>query len=189
MSHATSLPDDLPAPDDDAACKHLPGMALPPLALVSTQGAPVRLADLPGRSVVFCYPRTAGPGEPVPADWNTIPGARGCTPESCAFRDLYREFQDLDAEIFGVSAQTPEDQREASGRLHLPYPLLSDRGLAFARALRLPVFTWRDQTWIRRLTLVVRDGTIEHVFYPVFPPHTHADEVLAWLRSQHDDSV
>lgn len=188
MTDATSLPDELPVPEDDRACDHLPGMALPRLALDSTHGGTVSLVDLPGRHVVFCYPRTAAPDEPVGDDWTSIPGARGCTPESCAFRDLYREFQDLGVGVFGISAQATDEQQEASDRLHLPYPLLSDRHLLFGRMLKLPTFTWRDRSWIKRLTLVVRDGTIEHVFYPVFPPDTHADEVLAWLRSQHADT-
>jgi peroxiredoxin len=178
------LPDNLPVPEDDGACDHLPGMALPEIALPSTDGAPVTLADLAGRSVVFCYPRTGAPGEQVPDDWNAIPGARGCTPESCAFRDLYHDFRALGVGVFGLSAQPTAQQAEAKQRLHLPYPLLSDATLAFSEALRLPTFAWREGTWIRRLTLVIADGAIEHVFHPVFPPDTHADAVLEWLRAR-----
>jgi peroxiredoxin len=188
MTHPHPLPANLPVPEDDGACDHLPDMTLPAIPLVSTAGSPVTLADLPGRSVVFCYPRTAAPNEQVPDDWNAIPGARGCTPESCAFRDLYGEFQSLGVDVYGLSAQPTAQQREARQRLHLPYPLLSDADLVLTTSLRLPTFAWRDITCIRRLTLIVRDGTIEHVFYPVFPPDTHADAVLAWLRSDSPDA-
>lgn len=186
MSHATSLPADLPIPEDDGACDHLPGSRVPDLQLATTTGDHVSLTALHGRNVVFCYPRTAGPGESVPDDWNTIPGARGCTPESCAFRDLYREFQELDTGIYGLSTQPSSQQAEAKARLHLPYPLLSDQALELTRALDLPTFQWRDMTCIKRLTLVIRDGVVEHVFYPVFPPDTHPDTVLSWIRDHRD---
>jgi peroxiredoxin len=183
MTSHHPLPPNLPAPTDDGACDHLPGMTLPRTALSSTDGSTIALADLPGRNVVFCYPRTGAPDEQVPDDWNAIPGARGCTPESCAFRDLYREFRALEVGVFGLSAQSTAQQAEAKRRLHLPYPLLSDADLALTTALRLPTFTWREGTWIRRLTLVIGGGAIEHIFYPVFPPDTHADAVLEWLRA------
>ena len=185
MNHATTLPPDLPIPKDDGACDHLPGSAVQDIPLTTTTGDQVSLATLPGRNIVFCYPRTAGPNESVKEDWNAIPGARGCTPESCAFRDLYQEFQEFGVGVYGLSSQSSDEQAEAKLRLHLPYPLLSDHELAFASAMKLPTFQWRDSTCIRRLTLVLRDGTVEHVFYPVFPPDTHADTVLAWLKD-HD---
>lgn len=175
------LPDDLPVPEDDGACVHLMGMALPAVALQATDGASVTLADLPGRTVVYCYPRTGKPGEPLPTGWDAIPGARGCTPQSCAFRDHYAELRSLGAAVYGLSAQTTEDQREAAERLHLPFTLLSDAALAFATALRLPTFSVDGMTLIKRLTLILRDGRIEHVFYPVFPPDTNAAEVVRWL--------
>ena len=185
MIHPTSLPTDLPVPGDDGACDHLIGSTIPNIPLVATNGERISLSTLSGRNVVFCYPRTAVPGEEVPDDWNQIPGARGCTPESCRFRDLYQEFQSLDVGVFGLSSQPVPEQAEAHTRLHLPYPLLSDHDLAFASALKLPTFEWRDITCIRRLTLVIQDGVIEHVFYPVFPPDTHPDTVLNWIR-KHD---
>ncbi|MBX6343058.1 MAG: peroxiredoxin [Thermomicrobiaceae bacterium] len=180
----THLPADLPVPEDDGACDHLPGLPLPRLALPSTGGEAVDLSCLLGRTVVYCYPRTGRPGEPSPTGWDAIPGARGCTPESCGFRDHYRELLAAGAAaVFGLSAQDTDYQREAAERLHLPFPLLSDAELRFARALRLPTFTVDGMTLIKRLTLVVRDGRVEHVFYPVFPPDRHAEEVLAWLTA------
>ena len=182
MSHVTPLPSDLPVPKDDGACDHLPGSAVPGIPLTSTTGERISLAELTGPNVVFCYPRTAGPNESVPEDWNAIPGARGCTPESCAFRDLYRDFQALGVGVHGLSSQPTAEQAEAKRRLHLPYPLLSDHDLEFSLAMKLPTFQWQDTTCIRRLTLVLRDGVVDHVFYPVFPPDTHADTVLEWLK-------
>jgi peroxiredoxin len=179
-----SLPDDLPVPEDDGGADHLPGMALPGLELPATDGRAVRLdrAGAP-RAVVYAYPRTGRPDEPslVP-DWDLIPGARGCTPESCAFRDHHAELVALGAEVFGLSTQDTAYQRELVERLHLPYPVLSDAELRLTGALRLPTFEAAGETLLRRLTLVVREGRIEHVFYPVFPPDGHAEQVLAWLR-------
>lgn len=177
------LPDDLPVPQDDGACAHLPGMALPQISLPATDSASIILAALPGRTVVYCYPRTGKPSEPLPTGWNDIPGARGCTPQSCAFRDHYAELHGLGAAVYGLSAQTTEDQREAADRLHLPFPLLSDAALTFATALRLPTFTVDGMTLIKRVTLILRDGRIEHVFYPVFPPDANAAEVVRWLTA------
>jgi peroxiredoxin len=178
----TRLPEGLPVPVDDGACDHLPGMRLPPVGLRSTAGRTVRLDDEgAGRTVVYCYPRTGRPGVPLPAGWDEIPGARGCTPESCAFRDHERDFRRLGARVFGLSAQSTAEQQEAAARLGLPHELLSDAGLEFATALRLPTFEAGGMTLIRRLTLVVDGGRVTHVFYPVFPPDAHAGEVLRWL--------
>jgi peroxiredoxin len=178
------LPSDLPVPRDDGACDHLVGTALPSLPLLATSGQFVDLAGLPGRTVVYCYPRTGSPGVPVPAGWDAIPGARGCTPQSCAFRDHYQELRALRADVYGLSAQTTDYQREAAERLHLPFALLSDVDLSFARALRLPTFDFDGVTLIKRLTFIVLDGRIEAVFYPVFPPDANAAEVIKWL-TQH----
>ncbi|HET6521177.1 MAG TPA: peroxiredoxin [Geminicoccaceae bacterium] len=178
------LPGDLPVPVDDGACDHLPGMAVPPgLALPSTAGREVVLADTGRpRTVVYCYPRTGVPGQPLPAGWDDIPGARGCTPQSCAFRDHHAELAALGAEVFGLSTQDTAFQREMAGRLHLPFEVLSDEGLRFTRAMRLPTFEVEGMELIRRLTLVLREGVVETVFYPVFPPDRSALEVIGWLR-------
>jgi len=169
-------------PEDDGAADHLPGMALPTLALSSTQGGEVVLAELPGRSVLFCYPRTGRPGEEMPPGWNEIPGARGCTPEACGFRDRIAQFADLGARVLALSTQAPDYQREMAERLELPFPVLSDERLELVGGLRLPTFEAGGWTLVKRITLVIRDGRIEHVFYPVFPPDAHASEVLDWLR-------
>jgi peroxiredoxin len=182
----SAQPDDLPVPVDDGAAAHLPGTAVPDLALPATDGRSVRL-DEPGarpRTVVYAYPRTGVPGEDslVP-DWDEIPGARGCTPEACAFRDHHADLSAAGAEVYGLSTQDRAFQRETAERLHLPFPLLSDAELRLTRALALPTFEAAGQTLLKRLTLVLRDGRVEHVFYPVFPPDRHAEEVLAWLRT------
>ncbi len=179
-----TLPEDLPVPEDDGAAAHLPGTALPDLALPATAGGAVVLADLPGRTVVYAYPRTGVPGEPsLTEDWDLIPGARGCTPQSCAFRDHHGELVAAGAAVFGLSTQDTAYQREAATRLHLPFSLLSDDRLALTAALNLPRMSVRSITLLKRFTLVLRDGVIERVFYPVFPPDGHAGEVLAWLRA------
>jgi peroxiredoxin len=180
------LPTDLPIPVDDRACDHLPGIRLPSLALPATDGRCVDLSALPGRSVVYAYPRTGRPDQPLPAGWDEIPGARGCTPQSCAYRDLAAELAALGARVFGLSTQETAYQREAAERLHLPFPLLSDERLQFATALALPTFEVDGMTLIKRLTLVIDDGAIETVFYPVFPPDADAGNVAAWLRAHQD---
>jgi peroxiredoxin len=180
----TVLPDDLPVPEDDGATAHLRGTALPPITLTATDGTEVRLDQLPGVSVVFAYPRTGRPGEEPPGGevgWNAIPGARGCTPEACSFRDERARFQERGARIFGLSTQDTDYQREAVDRLHLPYPLLSDADLELTRALDLPTFDVDGLTLIRRLTLIVRDGVIADVVYPVFPPDRGAELALERL--------
>jgi peroxiredoxin len=180
----TALPDDLPVPVDDGAADHLCGLALPRTALPATDGSTVDLAGLAGRTVVYAYPRTGRPGEePLVADWDLIPGARGCTPQACDFRDHHAELVAAGARVYGLSTQDTAYQREAVGRLHLPFPLLPDADLALADALRLPTFTAAGRRLLRRLTLLVRDGTVEQVWYPVFPPDRHAAEVLSHLRA------
>jgi peroxiredoxin len=177
------LPGDLPVPVDDGACNHLPGMRLPSIALPATDGSMVDLATLPGRSVVYAYPRTGRPDQPLPTGWDEIPGARGCTPQSCAYRDLAAELGSLGARVFGLSTQDTAYQREAVARLHLPFPLLSDERLGLTTALSLPRIAVDGMTLIKRLTLIVDDGAIETVFYPVFPPDADAANVAAWLRA------
>ena len=175
------LPKDLPIPVDDGACDHLTSLRLPSVTLKSTAGRTVDLAGLSGRTVVYCYPRTGRPDVEPPQGWNEIAGARGCTPETCAFRDHFKELQALGAGVFGLSTQTTEYQREAAERLHLPFELLSDANLAFAKALRLPTFQVESMTLIKRLTLIIRNGKVEKVFYPVFPPDKNAEDVVTWL--------
>lgn len=178
------LPDKLPVPADDGACDHLPGMHIPPIVLPSTSGSSVDLSSLTGRTVVYCYPRTGRPGEEMPVGWDDIPGARGCTPQTCGFRDHYAELKGFGATVFGLSTQTSEEQREAADRLHLPFELLSDASSSFGSALRLPTFQVEGMVLLKRLTLILRNGVIEHVFYPVFPPDKNAEEVIAWLAAR-----
>jgi peroxiredoxin len=183
MTSFTELPSDLPRPIDDGACDHLPGLAMPPLRLPSTAARLVDLGALDAaRTVIYCYPRTGRPGEPLPDGWDLIPGARGCTPQSCSFRDHHRELADLGAEVYGLSTQTTDYQREMAERLHLPFSVLSDAHFDFTDALRLPTFEAGGMRLIKRLTLIVRDERIQHVFYPVFPPNESAAEVLDWLE-------
>lgn len=178
------LPNDLPVPQDDGACNHLTGMRLPRLALRSTAGRSVDLSALKSRTVVYFYPRTGRPDQEVPTGWNQVPGARGCTPQSCAFRDHFEELKRAGAaHVFGLSTQDTAYQREAVERLHLPFELLSDEKLEFAKALRLPTFEVDGMRLIKRVTLIARDGVIEQVFYPVFPPDRNAEGILSWLRA------
>ena len=183
MTSFEQLPTGLPVPVDDGAAAHLRGRTLPGLRLPATTGGEVDLGALRGRTVLYIYPRTGVPGEPLPTGWDSIPGARGCTPETCAFRDHHAELRAAGAAVLGLSAQPPAEQAEAAGRLGLPFPLLSDPELRLAAELDLPTFGVDAMVLYRRLTLVVDDGVIDHVFYPVFPPDGHAAEVLEWLRS------
>jgi peroxiredoxin len=177
------LPDNLPAPTDDGAARHLSGRRLPDLALPATDGARVNLSRLAGRNVVYVYPRTGRPGQVLPTGWDGIPGARGCTPQSCGFRDHFADLKSLGvAQLFGLSTQSTDYQREVVERLHLPFALLSDQELRLTRALKLPTFDVDGMTLIKRMAWIVDDGAISHVFYPVFPPDKNVEEVIAWLR-------
>jgi peroxiredoxin len=179
----TFLPSDIPVPRDDGAARHLAGMMLPDLTLAATSGPAVNLSELKGRVVVYVYPRTGVPGVDAPAGWDDIPGARGCTPQSCGFRDHFADLKALGvAGVFGLSTQDTDYQREAAQRLHLPFPLLSDAALKFTRALNLPTFSVDGMTLLKRMALVIDDGAITKAFYPVFPPDKNAEEVIAWLR-------
>ncbi len=177
------LPSDLPVPVDDGAADHLSGKSLPTTALVATDGTTVNLAAATGRWVIYVYPRTGQPGVASPTGWNAIPGARGCTPQSCSYRDHHRDFQALATRVYGLSTQTTEYQREAKARLRLPFELLSDTTLTLHTSLELPTFGVDGLTLYRRLTLVGCDDRIEAVFYPVFPPDADAAQVLAWLQT------
>jgi peroxiredoxin len=185
MTFLPDLPPDLPVPQDDGAAGHLAGLAMPAITLEATSGAPVDLSKLPpGRTVLFAYPMTGRPGVDLPPGWNEIPGARGCTPQNCSFRDAHAAFATLGARVLGLSTQTRAYQLEMAERLHLPYPVLSDAAFALTNALRLPVFEAAGVRLLRRLTMVIKDGIIEHVFYPVFPPDRATDDVLEWLRAR-----
>ena len=174
----------IPAPSDDRLADHLAGMALPAVRLAATDGREVDLSKLQGRSVIYVYPMTGRPDTPLPDGWDMIPGARGCTPQSCAFRDHFAELRALGvAHLFGLSVQDTEYQREAAERLHLPFPLLSDEDRAFSRALDLPTFDVNEQTLLKRITIIAQAGRIEQVFYPVFPPDRNVHDVMAWLRA------
>lgn len=173
----------LPAPEDDGAAAHLPGAAVPAIPLPATDGRRVDLSALEGLSVVYVYPMTGRPDAPLPEGWDMIPGARGCTPQACAFRDHFAELKALGVDaLFGLSTQSRDDQSEAAARLHLPFALLSDEGLAFADALRLPQFETAGMTLLKRLTLVIQDGAVAEAFYPVFPPDQAVETVRAWLK-------
>jgi len=179
----TFLPPGIPVPQDDGAARHLAGMKLADLALPATRGGAINLALLAGRTVLYIYPRTGVPGVDLPPGWDDIPGARGCTPQSCGFRDHFAELKALGvSHLFGLSTQDTAYQREAAERLHLPFAILSDAKLAFARALNLPTFAVAGMTLLKRMALVIDDGAIDKVFYPVFPPDQNAAEVIAWLR-------
>jgi peroxiredoxin len=183
MQYLGDLPEDLPVPEDDGAADHLPGLALPTLALPATDGELVDLSALRGRTVAYVYPMTGQPGKALPDGWDAIPGARGCTPQSCAFRDHHAELKLAGAaHVFGVSTQDTAYQREAAERLHLPFPLLSDRDHGLGDALRLPDFAADGMRLYKRMALIIDDGVITRCFYPVFPPDRNATDVLTWLR-------
>jgi peroxiredoxin len=185
MTDYQSLPADLPIPRDDGAAAHLPGTRMPHLELRTSDGAVISLDALgPTRTVIYVYPLTGRPGTDLPEGWDSIPGARGCTPEACAFRDHYQDLLGAGvAEVFGLSSQNTDYQHEVAERLHLPFRMVSDPTLRLARELGLPTFDAGGRTLYKRLTLIIRDGVIEHVFYPVFPPNEHAGQVLTWLRT------
>lgn len=180
----TTLPNDLPEPEDDGAADHLPGETVPSVHLTATDEREIDLSSLSGRTVVYCYPKTGRPDEDVvPDGWAEIPGARGCTPEACGFRDHYQELRDAGTgDVFGLSLQRTGYQREARDRLGLPFELLSDADREFTRGLELPTFEVEGETFLKRLTLVVTDGLVEHVFYPVYPPDEHAGGVVEWFE-------
>ena len=178
------LPTDLPEPTDDGAADHLLGMDLPPVSLASTSGGAVDLSALPGTTVVYCYPMTGRPDRDLPDGWDGIPGARGCTPQSCSFRDHHQDLRELDARVFGLSTQGTAYQQEAVERLHLPFELLSDENLVFTKEAGLPTFRVEGVLLTKRLTMILESGRIEKVFYPVFPPDRSAEQVIEWLSAR-----
>ena len=178
------LPGNIPIPQDDGAARHLAGQRLPDVELPATDGAAVNLSKLKGRTVVYIYPRTGVPGIDPPAGWDQIPGARGCTPQSCSFRDHFGELKRLGvAQLYGLSTQDIAYQQEAATRLHLPFAILSDEKLALTKALKLPTFTAAGMTLLKRMALIIGDGKITKAFYPVFPPDKNAEEVVGWLQA------
>jgi peroxiredoxin len=187
MKTSVEAPDwsTIPAPKDDGAAAHLVGMRIPSIPLPATDGTRVDLSTLPGLIVVYAYPRTGIPGIENPAGWDMTPGARGCTPQSCSFRDHFAKLKALGVNrVFGLSTQDTAYQREAAERLHLPFSILSDEHFSLTGAVRLPTFQTSGMTLLKRLTLVINDGKIEHVFYPVFPPDRNASDVMAWLAAR-----
>ena len=182
----TTLPANVPVPVDDGSCDHLTGASLPAVTLPATDGRSVNLAALTGTIVLYCYPRTGRPDTASPDGWSQIPGALGCTPQACSFRDFHGEIQRLGAQVFGISTQETAYQREAVDRLGLTFAMLSDQYLELAHALALPLFTAEGVTLNRRVTLIAREGVIVKVFYPVFPPDDHVEEVVAWLNAHTD---
>lgn len=184
MKNLYILPDNLPVPEDDGACAHLEGSRVPTMALLSTNNRKVDLSSEQGMSVVYFYPMTGSPDMPPMPGWNEIPGARGCTPQTCAFRDHYAELREElgVAKVFGASSQPLAEQKAAVERLHLPFELLNDSAFEFTNALRLPTFEYEKLKLIKRLTLLIENGVIMKVFYPVFPPNENAAEVIAWLK-------
>ena len=183
MKDLHTLPKNLPVPIDDGACAHLLGSRIPAIALRATSGHSVDLSTYPGWLVVYFYPMLGRPDNPPLVGWNEIPGARGCTPQACAFRDRRVELKQLGVEVFGVSTQALVDQQEAHARLHLPFELLNDENFSLAGALRLPTFEYAGLHLIKRLTVIALDGLIKKVFYPVFPPDENAGAVIAWLMA------
>jgi peroxiredoxin len=183
QTNLNQLPANLPRPKDDGGARHLKGMALPDLELPSTANRRVNLSKITApRVVIYVYPMTGRPDRELPQGWDDIPGARGCTPETCGFRDHHKDLAKLQAVVFGVSTQDTPYQQEMVKRLEVPFEVLSDEQMELARALKLPTFTAAGMTLLKRLTLIARNGRIEQVFYPVFPPDTHAEEVIAWLK-------
>ena len=179
----TKLPDDLPVPDDDGACNHLTNFTIPPISLPNQDGNLLRLNRLDTfKIVLYCYPMTGRPDRSLPPNWDSIPGARGCTPQTCGFRDNYDEIVSLNAIPIGVSTQSVDDLKEMVTRLGVNYDVVSDINLEFAKKLNLPTFTIDDKTFLRRTTIIIEKSVIKKVFYPIFPPNKHVHEVIEWLK-------
>ncbi len=183
MTNLNQLPTDLPIPQDDGAANHLVGMSVPTLVLAATTGEGINLGDIKGRLVIYCYPMTGQPNVALPEGWDQIPGARGCTPQSCAFRDHYQELQSLGAEVVGLSVQSTAYQQEMADRLHLPFPVVSDLDYQFQRALKLPTFVAAGMTLLKRITFIANDGVIEAVHYPIFPSDSDPAWVISHLKN------
>lgn len=183
MTNLSQLPSDLPVPQDDGAADHLVGMTLPAISLSATTNTQFPLSEVNGRLVIYCYPMTGQPNVALPDGWDQIPGARGCTPQSCSFRDHYQELRALGAEVVGLSVQSTEYQQEMADRLHLPFPVLSDDGYQLQHALQLPTFVAAGMTLLKRITLIVNNGVIEAVHYPIFPSDSDPAWVMDYLKN------
>jgi peroxiredoxin len=183
MTNLSQLPSDLPVPQDDGAADHLVGMALPAISLSATTNIQFPLSKVNGRLVIYCYPMTGQPNVALPDGWDQIPGARGCTPQSCSFRDHYQELRSLGAEVVGLSVQSTEYQQEMADRLHLPFPVLSDDSYQLQRVLQLPTFVAAGMTLLKRITLIVNNGVIEAVHYPIFPSDSDPAWVMDYLKN------
>ena len=183
MTSLNQLPPDLPIPQDDGAANHLVGMSLPNLLLLTTIGKELNLGEIAGRLVIYCYPMTGQPNVALPDGWDQIPGARGCTPQSCSFRDHYQELQSLGAEVVGLSVQSTAYQQEMADRLHLPFPVVSDADYQFQGALKLPTFIAAGMTLLKRITLIANDGVIEAIHYPIFPSDSDPAWVINYLKN------
>lgn len=184
MKNLLELPKDLPVPQDDGACKHLEGMSLPSVKLITTKDREVNFSLSKKPCVIFFYPRTREPNMPTPDSWDLIPGARGCTPQSCGYKDLFSEFQNLGFEVFGASSQTTEYQNEFVSRMHIPFEILSDENFQLTNSLNLPTFNFNGMRLIKRLAFVIENQKITKAFYPVFPPNENASSVLSWLKAR-----
>ena len=183
ITNFNQLPEDLPIPQDDGSTDHLKGMSLPNILLTATNGTTVNCGDIKGKLVIYCYPMTGQPNVALPDGWDQIPGARGCTPQSCSFRDHYQELQALGAELIGLSVQTTEYQKEMANRLHLPFSVVSDVNYEFQKALNMPTFVAAEMTLLKRVTLITNNGVIEAVHYPIFPSDSDPAWVLDYLKS------
>lgn len=183
MTNLNQLPTDLPIPQDDGAADHLVGMHLPAISLATTTASRFNLGESKGRLVIYCYPMTGQPNVALPEGWDQIPGARGCTPQSCSFRDHYQELRALGAEVVGLSVQSTEYQQEMADRLHLPFPVLSDVDYQLQQALRLPTFVAAGMTLLKRVTLIANNGVIEAVHYPIFPSDSDPAWVMNYLKN------
>jgi peroxiredoxin len=186
MTNLNQLPADLPVPQDDGSTNHLKGMRLPNISLNATNGKAVNLGDIKGKLVIYCYPMTGQPNVDLPDGWDQIPGARGCTPQSCSFRDHYQELQSLGAEVIGLSVQTTEYQKEMVDRLHLPFPVVSDANYQFQKALNMPAFVTAGMTLLKRVTLIANHGVIVAVHYPIFPSDSDPPWVIDYLKNHQD---
>jgi len=183
MTNFNQLPADLPIPQDDGSTNHLKGMQLPNISLDTTTGKPINFSDLKGTLVIYCYPMTGRPNVALPDGWDQIPGARGCTPQSCSFRDHYQELQAFGAQVLGLSVQSTEYQKEMADRLHLPFPIVSDVSYQFQKALNMPTFIVAGMTLLKRVTLIANHGVIEAVHYPIFPSDSDPAWVINYLKS------